>query len=236
MELEETFARADAEALRIGVLCGEATAAAGLHEERLAALLSAVVLSLEEAAAQKEVLAKEADYLGALPASVAATVAALEPAKAFYMAPKALQKAVRPGFVARLLGRQSPAAVGTEAAAVLPQTAQAAFVGRSARLSAAFALVDEALSLIARRREALDAAVFSLQERAVKLARGGSGPQDQRQVFAAEEMASLLAGHSDALALHARLLSAVDRSPQGQEDGTAEAAEARMDSILADDL
>lgn len=239
MELDGIFARADAVIERLAA----ARAASRHAEEGRTARVSDALASgfgLEAAKAEREAASVEAAFLSAMPPSLGEIVGILDAAKPFYLfaaAPAETAPRPSPGLIRRLLGSKPGAAeTNDEATAALsPQAAQAAYAGRDLRLAEAFGFLDDAIASIPGRRASLETLVFSLQERAVALAGKGGGDVGRRGVYAAEEAASALAGHADFLALQARVLASVDRTPCGIEDDIAEAAEAHMDRALEDE-
>lgn len=238
MDLDEAFAAADSELAAAARLKESALAATAGQESRLAEALAAAAVPRGAAAIERAAAEAEAAWLDRLPETCRTVTAALEAAKPYYMNASREPTGGKPARKGLLcLFRRKKAEAEGDGAVPSQALAQAAFVGREKRIAAAFALVDEALEHVAARRPFLDEQAFRFQESALSAAKGKDAPEDAaRAAYAAEEMATVLADHSAALALRARVLEAVDRSSQGVEDEIAAAAEAALDRILEDEM
>jgi len=238
MELEQVFAAADAELSRVMELKEAALSATEGQAERLAQALAGRSVPFGVASAERAAMDAEATWLAALPKACSRIVSILERAKPFYVVAvgePAIEEPRRKGlfgFLPRKKAEQKDEPSGPS-----PAVAQAAFAGRETRLSAAFAMVDEAIERTTARRAMLDELAFRFQEAALAAAGDAVSPDAAaRAAYSAEEAATLLTDHSSALALHARVLEAVDRTPQGAEDDVASAAEALLDRLMEEEL
>ena len=241
MVADEIFARADGLFGRLVEMKGAARDAASGQPGRVEAMLESTV-RLDAAPGERAACAAELSFFASLPGIVSETVACLDEVKPIYLlaGPAAEQPTgADRSLIGRVFGRRRAPDPEPEAIpAPSPLEAQAAFAGRETRLASLFELVAEAEGMIPDRREFLEEAVFRLQERAVGLSASGRAaePDVRREIFAVEELASELMAHSEALALQARIVGAIDRAPCGIEDDVAAAAEAHMDSLVEGDV
>lgn len=238
MGADEHFSVADELIGKLTGLRDKAAEEVKRQNVRLAELRqSRIAPNVEATFIEKAAHVAEVNFLAALPGLVDDVVSTLEAVKPLYLrrvgeteaeeAPKGLLGRV---FAKKQLRDKSVATASDQ------MEAQSAFTGRDVRIRQTFSIVEEAEASIPVRRAALDEAVFALQEIAVQLAgrvaKGEAGVR--RELFATEELASELAAQSEVLALHARLLKGIDRTPCGVEDDLAAAAEAHMDALLDD--
>lgn len=229
METQDLFGAADAAIARMEENLAEAKASGKALSEAVEAALSAGSLSADGVRSAKALAVAEASGLSSLPGIMEAVVRALDAAKAGYLPSRAEAEEAakaRTGLAAAFgwsRRRKAAEAPPPENGAM----AQAAYAGRVERLDRGARTVDAALESIPGRRIEMDALVFRLQEMAVAM-----GGASARKMHPVEDMASALLAHSEALALHSRLLSSVDRTG---DESHAVAMEAHMDGLLGNE-
>lgn len=225
MDMGDLFAAADASIARMDGGRAVAAEAAAALARIVSAALDAGHLPQDAVREAKALASAEAAYLSSLPGEMEGLVRSLDGAKVRYLPTErqiAPPKRGSRGLAASLGWRRKE-----DGAQVTPSSsAQAAYAGRVERMEKGAAIVDLALSAIPARRKEIGALIFRLQEMAVGMAGAGA-----RDIHAVEDAASALLAHLDALALHGRLLSSIDRTG---EEGQAVALEAHMDGLVND--
>jgi len=228
METEDIFAEAEEVLERMEAANADAVDVASAIPRAVAAVVSGETRPADGARDIRALAAREAAAFAELPKAMEELVRSLDGAKARYAparkdvpeAPKA-----RKGLAAAL-GWKRGSRPGSEVPAdfAADMEAQSAYAGRVERMARGAAAVDMAIGRIPALRKETDSLAFAIQEMAV------SNPSaDPKETYSLEDIASAMLARSDALGLHSRLLSSIDRTG---EESHAMALEAHMDSLV----